>query len=43
MGNSAFEAIATIRDAVAYAEVTRSPLYVLTIDFQGAFDNLSHE
>jgi len=43
MGNSVFEAIATIRDAVAYAEVTRSPLCVLTIDFQGAFDNLSHE
>ena len=42
-GNSAFEAIATIRDAVAYVEVTISPLCVLTIDFQGAFDNLSHE
>jgi len=43
MGKSVFEATATIRDAVAYAEVTRSPLCVLTIDFQGAFDNLSHE
>jgi hypothetical protein len=43
MGNSVFEAIATIREAVAYAEVTRSPLCVLTIDFQGAFYNLSHE
>jgi len=43
MGNTVFEAVATIRDAVANAEVTRSPLCVLTIDFQGAFDNLSHE
>ena len=43
MGNSVFEFIATIREAVAYAEVTRSPLCLLTIDFQGAFDNLSHE
>ena len=43
MGNSVFEAIATIRDAASYAEVTRSPLCVLTIDFQVAFDNLSHE
>jgi len=43
MGNSVFEAITTIRDAVAHAEVTRSPLCVLTIDFQGAFDNVSHE
>ena len=43
MVNSVFEAIATIRDAVAYAEVTRSPLCVLTIEFQDAFDNLSHE
>ena len=43
MGNSVFEGIATIRDAHAYAEVTSSPLCVLTIDFQGAFDNLSHE
>jgi len=43
MGNSVFKAIATIRDTVAYAEVTRSPLCVLTIDFQCAFDKLSHE
>jgi hypothetical protein len=43
MGNSVFDAIATIRDAVAYAEITKIPLCVITIDFQGAFDNLSHE
>jgi hypothetical protein len=43
IGTSVFEVVATIRDAIAYAEVTRSPLCVLTIDFHGAFDNLSHE
>ena len=42
VGNSLFEAIANIRDAVAFAEVTRSPLCVLTIEYQGAFD-VSHE
>jgi hypothetical protein len=43
MGTSVFEAVAAIRDANAQAEVTRSPLCVLAIDFQGAFDHLSHE
>ena len=43
LGNTVFEAIASIRDAIGYAEVTRFPLYVVTIDLQGAFDNLSHE
>jgi hypothetical protein len=43
MGNSVFEAIATLRDVAAYAEVTRSPICVLDFDFQGAFDNISHE
>jgi hypothetical protein len=42
MGTSVFEAVAKIRDAITYAEVTRSPLCVLTIDFQGVFDKLSH-
>jgi hypothetical protein len=42
-GTSIFDAVATIRDAIAYAEVKGSPLCVLTIDFQGASDNLSHE
>jgi hypothetical protein len=43
MGTFVSEAVATIRDAIAYAEVTISPLCVLTINFQGAFDKLSHE
>jgi hypothetical protein len=43
VGTSVFEAVATIRDAIAYAEEARSPLCFLTIDFQGVIDNLSHE
>lgn len=41
--NTDFEAIATTRDAIAYAEVTRSPLCVLTMNVQGAHYNSSHE
>ena len=37
-----FDAVATIRDAVAYAEETGIPLCVLTIDFKEAFDRISH-
>ena len=43
MGNTVLEAITTIRDAIPYAEVTRSSLCVLMIDFQRVFGNLSHE
>jgi hypothetical protein len=42
-GSSIFDALATIRDIVAYAEETRTPMCVLTLDFQGAFDNISYE
>jgi len=37
-----FEAFATIRDAVAYAEVSGTPLCILSIDFKEAFDRISH-
>ena len=37
-----FEAIATVRDAVAYANATRTPMCVLTIDFKEAFEKISH-
>lgn len=43
MNTSVFEAIATIKDAFDYAEVTRTPLCVLSTEFQGAFYNVSHE
>jgi hypothetical protein len=41
-GTSVFEAIATIRDVVAHAETTNSPLCVISLDFHSAFDRISH-
>jgi len=41
-GNTIFDAVATVRDAIAYAEKTRSPLCVVTLDFKPAFDRISH-
>jgi len=37
-----FEADATVRDAVAYANARRTPMCVVTIDFKEAFDKISH-
>jgi hypothetical protein len=42
-GNTVFEALATIRDAVAYAELTGTPLCLLSIDFRKASDNIYHD
>jgi hypothetical protein len=42
-GSSIFDAIASIKDAVAYAEEKKKPLCLLSLDFRGAFDNISHE
>jgi len=41
LGTSVFEAVATIRDAIAHSEITH-PLCVIAIDFQSAFDRVSH-
>jgi hypothetical protein len=41
-GNTIFDAVVTVRDAVAHATATRTPLCVVTIDFQEAFGNISH-
>ena len=41
-GNSAFDAVAAVREAVAYVEVTRTPLCIVSIDFSAAFDKISH-
>ena len=41
-GNSAFEAVAKVREAVAHAEVTKTPLCIVSIDFNEAFDKISH-
>jgi hypothetical protein len=38
-----FDAIATVRDAIAYAEVTQDPLCNLALDFKEAFDKISHK
>ena len=36
------DAVATVRDAIANVQYTRSPLCVVTLDFAAAFDNISH-
>jgi hypothetical protein len=41
-GNSILYALATVRDAVAWSEVTRTPLCVLSLDFREAFDRVAH-
>ena len=42
-GNTVFETVTAIRDVIAHAEVTKKPLYVVSIDFSAAFDRISHE
>jgi len=42
-GNSVFDAVAAIGDVVGYAEVTRKPMCMVSIDFSAAFDKISHE
>jgi len=42
LGNTIFDAVATVRDAIAYAETTRCPLCVVSLDFKQAFDRISH-
>jgi len=41
-GNSILDALSVVRNVIAHAEVTRTPLCVLSLDFQSAFDRLSH-
>jgi hypothetical protein len=41
-GNTIFDAVATVWDAVAYAELTHAPLCILSLDFTAAFDRISH-
>ena len=41
-GNTIFDAVATVRDAIAYVETTRRPLCVVSLDFKQAFDRISH-
>lgn len=41
-GYSILDAVATARDAITYTEVTGTLLCVLTLDFESAFDRISH-
>jgi hypothetical protein len=41
-GNTVLEAVAAVREAVAYAEITNKAMCVLSLDFRAAFDNISH-
>jgi hypothetical protein len=41
-GNTIFEAIASVREAVVFAELKRKPLCILTFDFTDTFDGISH-
>jgi len=41
-GNNILDAVTTIREAIAQAEVTATPLCVLSLDFREAFDKISH-
>jgi hypothetical protein len=42
LDNSILDAISLVRDAIAYSETTASPLCVFSLDFQNAFDRISH-
>jgi hypothetical protein len=41
-GKSILDAVTMVRDAIAFAETTKQELCILSLDFQAAFDNLSH-
>jgi len=41
-GNTIFDPVATIRDPVAYSELTHDPLCILSLEFTAAFDGISH-
>jgi hypothetical protein len=42
-GNNILDAVASIRDTIAYVENNNIPMCLLTLDFQNAFDNISHD
>jgi hypothetical protein len=41
--NKILDAVATVRDYIAYAENRKIQLYVLSLDIKNAFDGISHE
>ena len=42
-GNSIFDAVTTVLEAIAQADVTAIPLCILSLDFTEAFDKISHQ
>jgi hypothetical protein len=42
-GRTIFEAMATVREAIAHAEITGVLLYILSLDFQEVFDRISRQ
>jgi hypothetical protein len=42
-GNTILDAVACVRDVVAYADSSGTPVCVLSLDFEQAFDRLSHQ
>ena len=41
-GKSILEAVSVLRDVIAHAELTCTPLCILSLDFRSAFDCISH-
>jgi hypothetical protein len=41
-GNTILDALATVRDTIGMAEVKRTPMCLVSLDFQDAFDRISH-
>jgi hypothetical protein len=41
-GKMIFDAVATVRNALAYAELTHAPLCILSLNFTATFDRISH-
>jgi hypothetical protein len=42
-GQTIFDAVAAVRDILAFAEVTQMQMCILTKDFKEVFDRISHE
>jgi hypothetical protein len=42
-GQNILDAVNAVRDRIAYAETNDIPMCVLSLDFQNAFDNISHD
>ena len=41
-GNTIYNALTTVRDAIAYAEFTHSSQSIISLDFTTAFDRITH-